>query len=75
MRFLNELVNVSGKLLNYENDVMSDEKKLDLEKHLEEIDEIERKALAKIHSEKGRLELKTQMAGLKEMIRKVFNWD
>lgn len=75
MRFLNELVNVSGKLLSYENDVMSDEKKLDLDKHLEEIDEMERKALAKIHSEKGRMELKAQMAGLKEMIRKMYNWE
>lgn len=75
MRFLNELVNVSGKLLSYENDVMSDEKKLDLEKHLEEIDEMERKALVKIRSEKGRMEMKAQMAGLKEMIRKVYNWE
>lgn len=75
LSFLNVLVEVSGKLLSYENDVMSDEKKLDLEKHLEEIDEMEIKALAKIHSEKGRLELKTQTAGLKEMIRNIYNWE
>lgn len=75
MRFLNELVNVSGKLLSYENDMMSEEKKQDLEKHLEEIDEIEKKAFAKTQSEKSRMELKIQTAGLREMIRKVYNWE
>lgn len=75
MRFLNELVNVSGKLLSYENDLMSEEKKQDLEKHLEEIDKMERKALVKIHSETDRMELKAQAAGLKEMIRNIYNWE
>ena len=75
MRFLNELVNVSGKLLSYENDEMSEDNRLDLEKHLEDIDEMERKALAKVHSEKSRQKLKAQTTGLREMIRKVYNWE
>lgn len=75
MRFLNELVNVSGKLLSYENDEMSEDNRLDLEKHLEEIDEMERNALAKVHSEKSRQKLKAQTAGLREMIRRVYNWE
>jgi hypothetical protein len=75
MRFLNELVNISGRLLSYENDVMSEEKKLGLEKHLNEIDEMERKALTMIHSDKGRLELKAQTAAMKEMIRNIYNWE
>ena len=75
MRFLNELVNVSGKLLSYENDEMSEDNRLDLEKHLEEIDEMERKALAKVHSEKSIQKLKAQTAGLREMIRRVYNWE
>lgn len=75
MRFLNELVNVSSKLLSYENDLMGEEKRLDLEKHLNEIDEMEKKALLGIHSEKSRQELKAQTAGMKEMIRKIYNWE
>ena len=47
LSFLNVLVNVSGKLLSYENDVMSQEKIQKLENHLNEIDEIEKKAQPK----------------------------
>ena len=75
LSFLNVLVNVSGKLLSYENDVMSQEKIQKLENHLNEIDEIEKKALSRIHNEKDKQELKAQTIVMKNAIRKLYNWE
>lgn len=75
LSFLNVLVEVSGKLLSYENDVMSEEKKRELERHLNEIDEIERKALLRISSVRGRQELMAQTEVMKDAIRKLYNWE
>lgn len=73
--FLNVLMEVSNKLLSYEKEVMSEEKKLDLERHLNEIDEIAKKALVRIGSDRGRQELKAQTEEMKETIRKLYNWE
>lgn len=75
LSFLNVLMEVSGKLLSYENDVMSEEKKRELERHLNEIDEIERKALLRINCERGRQELRAQAEVMKDAIRKLYNWE
>ena len=75
LSFLNVLVEVSGKLLSYENDVMSEEKKREMERHLNEIDEIERKALLRISSVRGRQELMAQTEVMKDAIRKLYNWE
>ena len=75
LSFLNELVEVSGKLLSYENDVMSEEKKRDLERHLNEIDEIERRVLLRIGSDRDRQELRVQTEVMKDAIRKLYNWE
>lgn len=69
------LVEVSGKLLSYENDVMSEEKKRELERHLNEIDEIERKAMLRISSVRDRQELMAQTEVMKDAIRKLYNWE
>ena len=74
-QFLNVLVDVSAKLLSYENDVMSKEKEQNLKHHLNEIDEIEKKALSQIKSDIGRHRLKTQTEEMKEVIRKLYNWE
>lgn len=75
LSFLNVLVEVSGKLLSYENDVMSEEKKRELERHLNEIDEIERRALLRISSVRGRQKLMAQTEVMKDAIRKLHNWE
>lgn len=75
LSFLNVLVEVSGKLLSYENDVMSEEKKRELERHLNEIDEIERKAMLRISSVRDRQELMAQTEVMKDAIRKLYNWE
>ena len=72
---MNVLVEVSGKLLNYENDMMSEENKRELESHLNEIDEIERMALLRINSERGRQELRAQTEVMKDAIRMLYNWE
>lgn len=73
--FLNILVNVSGKLLSYENDVMDEEKKNNLKEQLEKIEEIERKALRGIKGEKAKTELRKQIAAIKDTVRMLYNWD
>ncbi len=73
--FLNFLVEVSVKLLNYENELISDENRLKLEKHLNEIDEMERRALMKIRNDKDKMELKLQTSAIKDAVRKLYNWD
>ena len=75
LSFLNVLVEVSGKLLSYENDVMSEEKKRELERHLNEIDVLMRKAMLRISSVRGRLELKAQTEVMKDAIRKLYKWE
>lgn len=75
LSFLNMLVEVSGKLLSYENDVMSEEKKRELERHLNEIDVLMRKAMLRISSVRGRLELKAQTEVMKDAIRKLYKWE
>jgi len=75
LSFLNVLVEVSGKLLSYENDVMSEEKKRELERHLNEIDELMRKAMLRISSVRGRQELMAQTEVMKDAIRKLYNWE
>lgn len=75
LSFLNVLVDVSAKLLSYENDVMSKEKEQNLKHHLNEIDEIEKKALSQIKSDRGRHRLKKQTEEMKEVIRKLYNWE
>ncbi len=75
LSFLNVLVDVSAKLLSYENDVMSKEKEQNLKHHLNEIDEIEKKALSQIKSDRGRHRLKTQTEEMNEVIRKLYNWE
>jgi hypothetical protein len=69
------LVEVSGKLLSYENDVMSEEKKRELERHLNEIDGLMRKAMLRISSVRGRQELMAQTEVMKDAIRKLYNWE
>lgn len=75
LSFLNVLVEVSGKLLSYENDVMSEEKKRELERHLNEIDKLMRKAMLRISSVRGRQELMAQTEVMKDAIRKLYNWE
>lgn len=75
LSFLNVLVDVSNKLLSYENDVMSEEKKQDMERHLNKIDEIAKKALVRIGSDRGRQELRAQTEVMKDTIRKLYNWE
>ena len=73
--FLNMLVEVSNKLLNYENDVMSEEKKEEMECRLNEIDEVAKKALLRIGSDRGRQELRAQTEVMKDAIKKLYNWE
>lgn len=75
LSFLNVLVEVSGKLLSYENDVISEEKKRELERHLNEIDKLMRKAMLRISSVRGRQELMAQTEVMKDAIRKLYNWE
>lgn len=75
LSFLNVLVEVSNKLLSYENDVMSEEKKQDMERRLNEIDDIAEKALLRIGSDRGRQKLRAQTEVMKDAIKKLYNWE
>lgn len=73
--FMNELVDISGKLLNYENDVMGEEKKRDMEEQIAKIDELEKNAMLRVHNPKAKLDLRESFNQMRKTIRRLYSID